>query len=383
MSRLPLSRRMLAVAGVVLPLLALFIFVALRSGPLAPVAVTVATVEAQALTPALFGIGTVEAGASYRIGPTVPGRVRQLHVQVGDRVRAGQVLGAMDPVDLDERVQAHEAGFRRAQAVLREAEARQAHAAAQARRYEQLAASRLVSEEAVSVRRQDLQVADAALAAAREEVSRMRADRAAGSALQRHQRLAAPVDGVVAVRAVEPGTTVVAGQSVVEVFDPHSIWVNARFDQASAQGLAPALPADIRLRSRRSEALPGRVLRLEPRADAITEELLAKVSFEAMPQPLPPLGELAEVTVSLPALAAAPVVPNAALRRSEAGPGVWRLRQGGLEFVPVRLGAADLEGHVQVLEGLSAGDRIVVYSEKALAAGSRIRVVERLPGVPQ
>lgn len=383
MSRLPVSRRALAIAGLAVPLLALFLYVALRSGPLAPVAVTVATVEVQPLTPALFGIGTVEAGASYRIGPTVPGRVRQLAVQVGDHVRAGQVLGEMDSVDLDQRVQAQEAGLRRAQALVSEAQARQAYAAAQAQRYGQLAASRVVSEEAVGGRRRDLQAADAALAAAREELDRMRADRAAGESLRRHQRLVAPVDGVVALRAVEPGTTVVAGQAVLEVFDPRSVWVSARFDQVSAHGLAAALPARIRLRSRDAEDLPGHVLRMEPHADAITEELLAKVGFDSLPQPLPPLGELAEVTVFLPALASAPVVANAALRRGGKGPGVWRLRGSELEFVPVRLGAADLEGRVQVLQGLQPGDHIVVYSEKALKAGSRIRVVERLPGVPE
>ena len=61
MKILPFQGRTLALIGVVLPLLALFIYVALRSGPLAPVAVTVSTVEARPISPALFGVGTVEA----------------------------------------------------------------------------------------------------------------------------------------------------------------------------------------------------------------------------------------------------------------------------------------------------------------------------------
>jgi hypothetical protein len=51
-------------------------------------------------------------------------------------------------------------------------------------------------------------------------------------------RLIAPVDGVVAVRDADPGTTIVAGQAVVEVIDPKSLWINVRFDQISASGLA-------------------------------------------------------------------------------------------------------------------------------------------------
>jgi HlyD family secretion protein len=58
----------------------------------------------------------------------------------------------------------------------------------------------------------------------------------------------------------------------------------------------------VALRSRRGETLDGQVLRTELRADAVTEELLAKVAFDAVPRPLPPIGERAEVTVRLPAL---------------------------------------------------------------------------------
>jgi len=85
MKRLPLQGRTLALLAVVVPLLALFVYVALRSGPMAPVKVTVATVETKSITPALFGIGTVEARHTYRIGPTFTGRVKRLDVEVGER----------------------------------------------------------------------------------------------------------------------------------------------------------------------------------------------------------------------------------------------------------------------------------------------------------
>ncbi len=380
MKRLPLQGRTLALLAVIVPLLALFIYVGLRSGPLAPVAVTVAAVESRAVAPALFGIGAVEARYTYKIGPTIAGRVKSLGVHVGDRVKAGQVLGEMDPVDLDDRVRSQESAFRRAEAAVREAEARLAYAQTQARRYEQLFAVRSTSEEVLATKRQELQIAEAALSAAREELARARADSEGLAAQRRNLRLIAPADGVVAARDADPGTTIVAGQAVVEVIDPESLWINVRFDQISASGLAGALPARIVLRSRGGQTLKGRVLRVEPKADAVTEETLAKVVFDVIPQPQPPVGELAEVTVDLPALPAAPAIPNAAVRREGDKVGVWRIVDGGLRFTPTALGASDLDGYVQVREGLGNGDRVVAYSEKRLSPKSRIHVVDRIPG---
>ncbi len=381
MKRLPLQGRTLALLAVIVPLLALFIYVGLRSGPLAPVAVTVVTVESRAVTPALFGIGTVEARYTYKIGPTFAGRIKRLDVHVGDQVKAGQVLGEMDPVDLDDRVRSQESAFKRAEAALREAEARQAYAQTQARRYEQLFAVRSTSEEIVTTKRQELQIADAALSAAREEIARARFDREGLVAQRSNLRLIAPVDGVVAVRDADPGTTIVAGQAVVEVIDPKSLWINVRFDQISASGLAAGLPARIVLRSRGGQTLQGRVLRVEPKADAVTEETLAKVTFDNKLEPLPPVGELAEVTVDLPVLPAAPLIPNAAVRRDGDKVGVWQIVDGDLRFSPVKLGASDLNGYVQVREGLNNGDQVVTYSEKALTARSRVHVVDLIPGV--
>lgn len=383
MKTLPLQGRTLTLLAVIVPLLALFIYVGLRSGPLAPVAVTVVTVKSRAVTPALFGIGTLEMRYTYKIGPTFAGRVKRLDVQVGDPVKAGQVLGEMDPVDLDDRVRSQESALRSAQAALREAEARQAYAQTQARRYEQLFAARSTSEEILTTKQQEQQIAEAVLSAAQEDLARVRSDREGLVAQRNNLRLIAPVDGVVAERNADPGTTIVAGQAVVEVIDPKSLWVNVRFDQINASGLAGGLPARIVLRSRSGQTSKGRVLRVELKADAVTEEMLAKVVFDVIPLSLPPIGELAEVTVDLPALPAAPAISNAAIRRDGGKVGVWQIVDDDLRFTPVTLGAYDLAGFVQVREGLNAGDQVVIYSEKALTLRSRIHVVENIPGAPQ
>jgi RND family efflux transporter MFP subunit len=286
----------------------------------------------------------------------------------------------MDPIDLDDRIRSQESTLKRAEAVLREASARKAYAQIQARRYERLFAVQATSEEVITTKRQELQIADAALSAAREDVARTRSDLEALIAQKSNLRLVAPVEGIVAARDADPGTTIVAGQSVVEIIDPKSLWINVRFDQISAAGLTGGLPARIILRSRGGQDLAGRILRVEPKADAVTEETLAKVIFDAIPQPLPPVGELAEVTVDLPALPPAPAILNAAVRRKGEEVGVWQIVDGDMRFTPIALGVSDLNGYVEVRRGLKDGDKIVAYSEKALTATSRYRVVDRILG---
>lgn len=370
-------RRLILFAALV-PLVLLFFYVVLRSGPLAPVEVTAVPVSTQVIQPALFGVGTVEARYSYQVGPTAAGRIKQLQVQVGDRVKAGQLLGEMDPVDLNDRLQAQQAAIKRAEANVQDAEARQRYAHAQAKRYGELLPLKATSEEIVSAKRQELQTADAALVAAREERSRLTSEYTGLCSQQGNLRLVAPVAGLVTLRGAEPGTTVVAGQTVIELIDPASVWINTRFDQIAANGLKAGLPARIELRSRKGTLLSGTIARIEPKADSITEEVLAKVLFARVPENLPPLGELAEVTVDLPPAAATLVLPNAALHRLDNRTGVWRVSKAGVEFVAVKPGATDLDGRVQILEGLQNGDRVVLYSAKALTRKSRIKLVEKL-----
>lgn len=395
MKSLSLRSRRLALAAVLLPLLGLFAYVALRSGPLAPVAVTVTRAEKKELRPAAFGVGLVEARYVYRLGPTVSGRVKSVAVQVGDRVRRGDLLGEMHEVDLEARETAQSATLRRAQSAWRTAEAqvgewsaRLSFAVTQARRYEQLRESNSVSDEQLELRRQEQDVARAALGAAeaavesaRNEVERFEAELEAVRQQRQNLRLVAPVDGLVTSRASEPGTTVVAGGSVVELVDPEHIWITVRFDQRHAGRIEPGQPAQVRLRSRGGAPLEGRVLRIEPVADPVTEELLAKVVFAGPLDRMPPIGELAEVTVQLPVQPPALTVPNTSVQRRGGQHGVWQVVDERLEFVPVVLGAGDLDGRVQVLGGLDPGDRIVVHSRRALAAHHRVAVVDQLKEV--
>lgn len=402
-SKKPWDRRLL-LAGLGLAVLGGVAFVLVRNGPLAPVRVTVAQVDTGTVSPAAFGIGTVEARRGWMVGPTAAGRVLRVLVDVGDSVQPGQLLAEMDPVDLDQRMAALDASLARARsaqaaahAQVQDALARQQLSAGNLRRNEDLARQSFISPGALEGRQQELASASAALhsaqanaAGAGQEVQRLAAERAALVQQRGNVRLLAPAAGVVTTREAEPGTTVVAGQAVLRLVDPASLWVKTRIDQGRAAGLAVGQTAQVVLRSQPGQTHAATVARLELLADAVTEERIAQVAW-ANPLAGVSVGELAEVTVQLPTSSKGLLLPNAALQRQAGHSGVWRLNAANRpEWVPVRVVASDLDGRVRVdavaatsgvPAALAEGDRVVLHSQKPVQAGMRLQVVDALvPG---
>lgn len=368
-------------------------YVLARSGPLAPIPVTTLRVEEGALSPAIFGIGTVDARRSYLIGPTSAGRVEAVHADVGETVKAGQLLAEINPVDLDERLRSADAAYARAtssvaaaEAQLRDAKSRQQLAELNARRYRNLSEKSFVSTSAVEGKEQELNSAQAAVDASeanlrgsRQELSRLKADQDALRQQRSNLRLTAPRDGLVIGRDAEPGSTVIAGQAVIRMVDPESLWVKTRLDQGRSRGLAVGQAAEIVLRSHAGKSLTGKVVRIEPLSDSVTEERIALLAFDRIPELLS-VGEMAEVTVRTGSEKSGLRVPNAAIKQMPQGSGIWKITEGKLALIPVKLGDANLDGDVLIVAGLSVHDEIVVHSEQALTEGARIKVVDQPAG---
>lgn len=360
-------------------------------GPLAPAKVTVAKVEQGPLIASTFGIGTVEARRSYALGPTVASRVLRVLVDQGEAVKAGQLLAELDPVDLEDRVasgiiaaQRASSTIRAAEAQLAEAQSRAQLATSSARRSNELRAQGFVSQEATDAKGHEANAAKAAvaaaaaqLAAARRDHDRALSDVAGVGKLRAQARLTSPVDGVVSARLVEPGTTIVAGQAVVQVIDPASLWIKARIDQSQAGGVRVGQPAEIVLRSDAQRAYRGEVQRVDWVSDAVTEERIVNVGFAARPDGIS-MGELVEVTIRTAELPAARSVPAAAVKRVERQDGVWQFADGRVAFRPVKVGITTLDGRSQIVDGLNVGDAVVVHSEQVLKPDARVKIVPEI-----
>ncbi len=368
-----------------------FGWIVATQGPLAATKVTLENAKETRLERTLFGVATVEARRSQSIGPTLAGRVAKVLVDQGDAIKAGQLLAEMEPVDLDARLAAGAASaaaaaqrVQSAEAALAESGSRAQLAKNSAERYADLRTKKFVSQEAADAKAHEAAAAQASrsaaaagLAAAKEDVRRVQSELAGTGQSRAHLRLVSPVDGIVTARLAEPGSTVVPGQAVVQVINPASLWLRVRIDQGRSGGLAVSLPAEITLRSHLGEKLAGRVERVDWVGDAVTEERIANVVFDALPTGIA-IGELAEVTLRLPAIEKALTVPAAALQRQGNQSGIWQPAEGKARFVPISAGVISSDGHVEVRQGLKVGDAVIVHSAKALADGARIQPVDAL-----
>lgn len=380
-----IRRRCLFLILGALAFIAAFVWLLATRGPLAPVGVETAEATRADLSPGVFGIGTVEARHAYAVGPIQAGRLLSVAVDQGDRVVAGQLLAELDPVDLGPRAEAARSAAARArqtaqasQAQVAEADSRARLAQVNSERYQALHRQNFVAKEMADSRRHEAAAAEASLAAARanavaaqREIGRAEADLRGIELVRQSLALVSPIDGVVTAREAEPGTTVVAGQAVLRLVDPAQLWVRARVDQARAEGVQAGQATDIVLRSTPGVALTGKVVRIELQSDALTEERIVNVAFDPAPAQLY-LGELAEVTIRLPGAKNVLSVPRAALTQHQGTPGVWRIEQGRARFQPVEPGVQTME-RVQIVSGLAAGDRLIVYSGKQLDDGVRVR----------
>ncbi len=372
-----------------LGLLAIFAWVVLTQGPLAPVKVTVEKVRIGNLGNAVFGIGTLKARRSYNLAPTMTSRVKSVRVDQGDEVVAGQVLAEMDPVDLDDKLASSQrvvektaSAILAAQAQVSEAQSRLKTVTATATRYQELREGGFVSQEMFDAKWHEknasasaLAAASANLAIARDEHARAQADARGIGKARAQTRLISPINGVVAVRLAEPGSTVVGGQVVLQVLDLNSLWVETRIPQQQAGCVRVGQAAEVVLRSQPQTPIAGKVARIDMVSDAVTEERIVNVSLS---NARASIGEYAEVTIKLPDLNDTRSIPSAAVKRMDKVSGVWVLREGKITFKPVKIGLSTMDGRTQILDGLGEGDEVIVYSQQALREGLKVKVVSAL-----
>ena len=344
--------------------------------------------EQRPLVQRVVASGEVDSQSLAQVGSEITGVVKARHVREGDAVRAGDLLIELHDEEQQARLREAEAALRQlvqsqrpqTEAALREAQFNLAQASRERERREALVARQLLPAEQGEQARQAeisarsaLQRAQAAAAAAApggsdEQLLQQRLA-AARAALER-TRIRARFDGVVQVRAVEPGDVVQPGTALLQIARADSREILVPLDEKELGPVAVGQPALIIADAYPTEVLEGRVSFIAPAVDTnrgtidVHLELLESADFLRQ-------GMTVSVDIRTASRDQALVIPNDALfnRRGDSAE-VLRLAGGRLaERVPVRLGLRGT-GLTEVVEGGGAGEVLLTDEQ---AEGRRVR----------
>lgn len=302
-----------------------------------------------------------ETALSFRVG----GNLIRRQVDVGDRVRKGDLLAELDPGDLRLQVAS-------LQAQLTAAEAQLARARADHARVASLAKDQLVSRSSLDQQTAALRAAEGQARAARAQFDLSRNQ--AG-----YSQLRAPRDGVIASRLIEAGQVVEAGKSVFSLAVDGGREVAFALPEATIRDFTVGQPVVIELWSARGHQVSGRIREIAPAADAQARTYAVRATLDpGNPQRID-LGQSARVYVPAAQRAASMRLPLSAVQRGETGATVvWVVdpKAPKARRVPVRIGPYAADG-VAVLSGLRPADWVVVAGGHLLYEGQPVLPVDR------
>ncbi|HEX6136213.1 MAG TPA: efflux RND transporter periplasmic adaptor subunit [Casimicrobiaceae bacterium] len=298
--------------------------------------------------------GVVEAVRQSTLAAQVAGRIVALPVKAGDAVRAGQVL-----LEIDARGAVQAEAASRSQ--LREAEANLANARARFERSRRLFEERFISQAALDQAQAEYLAAQAQTAAALANANQ-------SSTSKSYTTIVAPYDGVVASTEVELGDMATIGRPLVTVFDPRALRVSATLPQAVLAEARLDAPVRILVPSLGRE-LAARQVTVIPVADSRTHTTRVRLDLPDAPGVMP--GQYARALIATDHARVLTIPLSAVLRRSEVTAVYVLDANGHAQLRQVRVGAAAIEGFVEVLSGLNPGERVALDPVRAGIEASR------------
>src|SRR3954453_19488476 len=306
--------------------------------------------------------GTMQAFTDAGIYARVPGYLRKWYVDLGGRVRAGQLLADIDTPEIDQQLE-------QARADLATAEANTRLAQLTAERYRDLIRTDSVSK-------QDLDNANGSLEAKATAVTSASANVRRLEQLKGFEKITAPFDGVVTARTTDVGALIDSGSNAKELFHVaavHRLRVFINVPQIYSRAARPGIKADLTLTEFPGRTFTGTLARTAQSIDVASRTLLTEIDVENAKGELLP-GSYAEVHLKLASEASTFKLPiNAIIFRTEGVQVAVVGADGKVALVPVTLGR-DYGNSLEVVAGLTGTERVIVNAPDSIEAGQAVRV---------
>jgi len=388
----PSSRRglwiALAVAAVLLLLAAVGWWVFGRAkAPAVQTGTAIAINTGSSAASVLDATGYVVARRIATVSAKVTGKVREVRIEEGQHVAAGEIIATLDPIDADQQRDLARAQVSAAQGQLGAIQAQLRDASANAARLASLARQRLVSQ------------ADYSRAVAQRDALRAQLDAAQRSVGVAGRQFAiatqgvdntvvrSPFDGVVIAKAAQPGEIVSpfsAGggftrTGIGTIVDMDSLEVQVDVGEAYIGRVQPGMPTEAVLNAYPDWKIPGKVIAIIPTADRGKATVTVRVALDARdPRIVPDMGVKvsfleAAAKGATPQLQGVRVPAAAVVKRDGKDVAFVLGDKDTVAMQAVTTGRTLGDTDVQVIHGLSAGDTVVLAPPETLRSGERVK----------
>ena len=313
--------------------------------------------------------GNVEPYMTAPIYSRTSGYVKKWYVDIGARVKNGQLLAEIDTPEVDQQLQQSRSNLATAEANLRLAEITK-------NRYQELLKTNAVSQ-------QDADNAVGTYNANNSIVQANQANVKQLETLQSFEKIYAPFDGIVTVRNVDVGDLINSGSApgtrtdLFHIAQPGRLRVYVYVPQEYSQAAAPGLTADLTLAEFPGRRFPGKLVRTANAINNATRTLQVEVDVD---NPAGKLlsGSYAEVHLKLPGLTSTHLLPvDTLLFRSE-GLQVAVVKDGRVALTHVTPGH-DFGNQIEILSGLSGDESVIQNPPDSVLSGQQVQIAKAAP----
>jgi len=317
----------------------------------------------------LHSTGTLHARESAVVSAQVVGRIEQVLVHAGDSVRAGQTLAVLDDATLRASAHQAEAGLMAAQSQQAAAQTDANLAASTLERYKQLKAQKSVSPQELDEVGRRAEASAQRVEALRAQSEAAKAQDSGARAMLGYTRLRAPFAGVITARLADPGTLASPGVPLLQVDSAGPLQLQATVDESAIGSVRKGMNVPVSIHGAPTANLTGTVAEIVPAADPASHSFTVKIDLVSSKQLHAGMyGTAGFATGTRQSI----LIPSSAVVMRGSLACAYVLDNSGIaQLRYVTLGGAQ-SNHIEVLSGISAGEKLVDDPADRDLAGKRI-----------
>jgi RND family efflux transporter MFP subunit len=316
--------------------------------------------------------GTTFAYEVANIYARANGYIQKRKVDIGDHVKAGDLLAELTAPELDHQISQAQATLVQTQATLRQNQASKQLAQVTSDRIGTLVKQGWATTQLGDTDRLSLEAQDAAVGVAQANIEAQQSMIRVLTQQKAYQRVIAPFDGVITQRAVDVGSLVQAGSTFMfTLMHSHIVRTQVFVPQDQAFGLAPGVKAVVRVPEMPDRTFPGEVTRIADALQQGSRTLLVEIDVPNPDGALTP-GIYCTVELQIPRKTPSLLVPANAIIFNRDGLQVAVVQNGVAHIQKISV-ARDLGTQVEVHDGVKAGDQVILNPMVDLMDGTRVR----------